>query len=371
MLLQLEYCTVLNRRGPPSGWFFEKFPRMILSACRGFQQHDAQEFLRCAMDQLHRELCEPVFEEEEEQMVKEEAIESLSEVDSASGTGSEVGEEQYETADSEQGSDGKQGQGRKRKLGGEGGRDRDSGLGSMHSSSASTRLASNKHSRVPSSPTSLSDHEYCDAASEPPSPPQSQHGMGDNNGRASQGHGDATAFPELKRHNARRYRSIITDIFDGALVSSVKCLTCDTVSKTAETFQVMNRQKGNYIIRNFQDLSLPIPTPEAVGSVSREGQGWGGWVWDWIASWFYGPDVSLLDCLAYFFSADELKGDNMYSCDQCKKLRNGLKYSQVTELPDTLCIHLKRFRHDFAFSSKISTRVQFEEVILSILLWMC
>merc|ERR1719495_2204252 len=109
------------------------------------------------MDQLHRELCEPVFEEEE-QMVKEEAIESLSEVDSASGTGSEVGEEQYETADSEQGSDGKQGQGRKRKLGGrEGGRDRDSGLGSMHSGSVSSRMtSSNKHSRVPGSPTSLS-----------------------------------------------------------------------------------------------------------------------------------------------------------------------------------------------------------------------
>ena len=32
---------------------------------------------------------------------------------------------------------------------------------------------------------------------------------------------------------------------------------------------------------------------------------------------------------------------------------------QVTNLPDTLCVHLKRFRHDFAFSSKISTRVSF------------
>ena len=45
--------------------------------------------------------------------------------------------------------------------------------------------------------------------------------------------------------------------------------------------------------------------------------------------WFYGPDVSLMDCFGCFFQADELKGDNMYRCEKCKMLRNGLKYSQV------------------------------------------
>ena len=29
------------------------------------------------------------------------------------------------------------------------------------------------------------------------------------------------------------------------------------------------------------------------------------------------------------------------------------------KLPDTLCVHLKRFRHDYSFSSKISTKVSF------------
>ena len=32
-----------------------------------------------------------------------------------------------------------------------------------------------------------------------------------------------------------------------------------------------------------------------------------------------GPTVTLQDCLAAFFSADDLKGDNMYSCEKCKK----------------------------------------------------
>ena len=47
-----------------------------------------------------------------------------------------------------------------------------------------------------------------------------------------------------------------------------------------------------------------------------------------------GPVINLQDCLAAFFSADELKGDNMYSCEKCKKLRNGVKFSKVLKLPE-------------------------------------
>ena len=53
-----------------------------------------------------------------------------------------------------------------------------------------------------------------------------------------------------------------------------------------------------------------------------------------------------------------------------KKLRNGLKYSRVTVLPDTLCVHLKRFRHEFAFSSKISSKVTFPLVDLDMGPWL-
>ena len=37
-------------------------------------------------------------------------------------------------------------------------------------------------------------------------------------------------------------------------------------------------------------------------------------------SLLWGPVITLHDCLAAFFSADELKGENMYSCEKCQKL---------------------------------------------------
>lgn len=33
----------------------------------------------------------------------------------------------------------------------------------------------------------------------------------------------------------------------------------------------------------------------------------------------WGPPLTLQDCLQAFFQADELTGDNMYSCEKCGK----------------------------------------------------
>lgn len=48
-----------------------------------------------------------------------------------------------------------------------------------------------------------------------------------------------------------------------------------------------------------------------------------------------------------------------FSCEKCNKLRNGIKFSRVLALPEMLCVHLKRFRHDLSYSSKISSPVHF------------
>ncbi|PZC70785.1 hypothetical protein B5X24_HaOG214901, partial [Helicoverpa armigera] len=129
-----------------------------------------------------------------------------------------------------------------------------------------------------------------------------------------------------------RFRSVISDVFDGKLLSSVQCLICNRVSTRVET---------------FQDLSLPIPSREHLAvircqqpilnhHVPHGQESWVWWLLSWLRSWFYGPVVSLQDCLAAFFSADELKGDNMYSCSRCNKLRNGVKMSGVVRLPEVL-----------------------------------
>uniref|UniRef100_A0A3Q3DPH3 Ubiquitin carboxyl-terminal hydrolase n=1 Tax=Hippocampus comes TaxID=109280 RepID=A0A3Q3DPH3_HIPCM len=178
-----------------------------------------------------------------------------------------------------------------------------------------------------------------------------------------------STFSPPKSKCQRRYHSVISDVFDGTIVSSVQCLTCDRVSVTLE---------------NFQDISLPIPGKEDLAklhsathqtSLVKAGscgevyapQGWIAFVMEYIKRystytsevWFWGPVVTLQDCLAAFFARDELKGDNMYSCEKCKKLRNGVKFCKMQSLPEILCIHLKRFRHELMFSTKIGTHVSF------------
>uniref|UniRef100_A0A3B4YH77 Ubiquitin carboxyl-terminal hydrolase n=1 Tax=Seriola lalandi dorsalis TaxID=1841481 RepID=A0A3B4YH77_SERLL len=180
-----------------------------------------------------------------------------------------------------------------------------------------------------------------------------------------QGRTSVTTFSPPKNKRQKKYRSVISDVFDGTIVSSVQCLTCDRVSVTLE---------------NFQDISLPIPGKEDLAklhssthqtSMVKAGscgeayapQGWIAFVMEYIKRcvcvWFWGPVVTLQDCLAAFFARDELKGDNMYSCEKCKKLRNGVKFCKMQSLPEILCIHLKRFRHELMFSTKISTHVSF------------
>ncbi|KAF5928144.1 hypothetical protein HPG69_011107 [Diceros bicornis minor] len=399
--------------------------KLVNPMFRGYAQQDTQEFLRCLMDQLHEELKEPV-------VAAAAALTEARDSDSSDSDEKREGdrspsEDEFLSCDSS--SDRGEGDGQGRGGGGsqaetellipdEAGRaisekerrkDRKFSWGQQRTNSeqvdedadvdtAMAALDRQPAEPQPPSPRSTSpcrtpepDNEaHVRSASRPCSPGRRHEGHR-HEGHRHEGHAKLASNPPRaspvrlgpphvlkkaqvpsagsRRRKEQRYRSVISDIFDGSVLSLVQCLTCDRVSTTVET---------------FQDLSLPIPGKEDLAKLhsaiyqnvpakpgacgdSYTAQGWLAFIVEYIRrfvvsctpSWFWGPVVTLEDCLAAFFAADELKGDNMYSCERCKKLRNGVKYCKVLRLPEILCIHLKRFRHEVMYSFKISSHVSF------------
>ena len=214
-------------------------------------------------------MSEPIEHEDEEldetKTENSDNIESLSEVESNNGSapssehggGAGNGCDEFETAsdnsDRGGGGEGSVADGRNdgtdqliaggvssRKRKHEDDKDEDSGLGSYSGGGGSSGVATSSTTtihrmpsecesaasggvgvnsggsvRIPGSPNSLSDHEYLDATSDPGSGSQSPI---------------VSINPdqlEIRHHKPLSYRSIVTDVFDGKLVSSLKCLSCD------------------------------------------------------------------------------------------------------------------------------------------------
>uniref|UniRef100_A0A182NFV3 ubiquitinyl hydrolase 1 n=1 Tax=Anopheles dirus TaxID=7168 RepID=A0A182NFV3_9DIPT len=387
--------------------------RIVHPMFRGYQQHDTQEFLRCFMDQLHEELKEVTAPPPPDVLTRALADELDERPSPCSSPSPSQSEGEYETCDSgvsERSSlSDDQLSPTKQRTAGERFQQLSarstSPTGGEGSLVANQRIVASPRSRTSSirqqSPVGSARSNVSSVSTASVSGTGGSPGSGGGGGGGDPSDsGAGTAKEKLPQ------RSIISDIFDGKLLSSVQCLTCDRVSTREET---------------FQDLSLPIPgkdhlavlhQTQGMGSSSASGSGssvssgvasnassgagsggtvgsgssgsggggggvtcsdavypvngdswlwwfWNSPLWSWVRSWFWGPAVTLHDCMAAFFSADELKGDNMYSCERCNKLRNGVKYSRVLALPEMLCVHLKRFRHDLSYSSKISSPVHF------------
>lgn len=306
---------------------------------RGYQQHDTQEFLRCFMDQLHEELKEvtPPPPEFTEDIIRE---------DSPCPSPSSQSEAEYETCDSGV-----------------------SEQSSLSDEATATTKRMRKISRSPS-PTAANQRHNNNASSASSLPTIGSsilsNRTGSSNSLTSQS-GNQQQQQAKDTQQKAVYRSIISDVFDGKLLSSVQCLTCDRVSTREETFQDLSLPipgRDHLAVLHHQPPMPPPMNPSSAGAsctdvVYSVQDSWIWWFWHWFRSFFWGPAVNLHDCMGAFFSADELKGDNMYSCEKCNKLRNGLKFSRVLALPEMLCVHLKRFRHDLSYSSKISSPVIF------------
>ena len=99
------------------------------------------------------------------------------------------------------------------------------------------------------SPSSDGELEFLDAASSRSASPPNSYSRA-----MSQRSPTKVAGEVVIKRKPKSYRSVITDVFDGKLVSSVQCLTCDRVSSTTETFQVRYAQ----VLSCFFNISLLI-----------------------------------------------------------------------------------------------------------------
>mmetsp|Transcript_4810 Transcript_4810/g.7278 ORF Transcript_4810/g.7278 Transcript_4810/m.7278 type:complete len:551 (-) Transcript_4810:40-1692(-) len=115
---------------------------------------------------------------------------------------------------------------------------------------------------------------------------------------------------EAWRGYLSRNKSIIVDLFQGQLRSTLQCGKCGHKSIKFDPFMY---------------LSLPIPK-EIIGSLPKNC-----------------PYLTLDHCLKRFCEVEELDGEDGWYCPECKIKTNATKKLDLWKLPPVLIIHLKRF----------------------------
>lgn len=119
-----------------------------------------------------------------------------------------------------------------------------------------------------------------------------------------------------------RHLSVISDLFEGLLASTLTCLSCGKSSSSFEAFSC---------------LSLPIPQGGASGCYLQK-------------------------CLELFLETEKMSGEAAWDCPSCKQKRKAEKRMIIARLPKILIVQFNRFRCEAAWQSKkLQTYVHFPE----------
>ncbi|NXW61781.1 UBP50 hydrolase, partial [Eurystomus gularis] len=111
--------------------------------------------------------------------------------------------------------------------------------------------------------------------------------------------------------------SIVTQLFEGQLSYRITCLECNTTIDRCEGFTV---------------LSLPIPSKSV---------------------------CSLQDCLQCFFQQDTLTSNNQIHCSWCGTKQDAVVKATITQAPQVIIFHLKRFEWQDKHRRKLSTSIRY------------
>uniref|UniRef100_A0A182WA05 Ubiquitin carboxyl-terminal hydrolase n=1 Tax=Anopheles minimus TaxID=112268 RepID=A0A182WA05_9DIPT len=146
----------------------------------------------------------------------------------------------------------------------------------------------------------------------------------------------------LSHLQAKGRNSIVTNVFGGVLQSEVRCLICGMESKKHDP---------------FLDLSLDIP--EKFYSKDHAPSDGGGNGLDAANGVNGAPVCHIADCLSSFTEVEELAETELYYCNSCKCKQKSTKRFWIRRLPNVLCLHIKRFRWNNFYRTKIDLRIAF------------
>lgn len=121
----------------------------------------------------------------------------------------------------------------------------------------------------------------------------------------------------------------VKEIFQGKLVSQIRCYECDSHTRRAEAFLDVSLAVSSSGLPGFAvDDSTPM-TPHSSRMMAREMS-------------FVGP-FSLSWVLSQFCLREKLQGDNKYHCEGCGHLVEAERSVMFGHLPLVMTLHLNRF----------------------------
>lgn len=151
---------------------------------------------------------------------------------------------------------------------------------------------------------------------------------------------------------------IVYDIFGGLLRQKVTCKKCNHVSETKQEFYDLS------LGIKKRNVDTPYKTNSSTSTESSSDDQTNDSAKKSIspAKRRYSIDLSVQE-----FFANELiradKKDAGYMCEKCKLHTNAYKISTIERAPETLTVHLKRFKFDGNSSSKVKKSISYNKYL--------
>lgn len=166
--------------------------------------------------------------------------------------------------------------------------------------------------------------------------------------------------------------SIIYDIFGGLLKQEVACKSCGKVSITEQPFYDLSLHlKGR---KKSSNDAGPVTSSRAASDASSSGNQISGDAQNgspaqqsMLEDTFDNTTrYSLERAISDYFNPELIKVDKEkkgYVCENCHQTTNASKHSRIIGAPETLLVHLKKFRFNGTSSSKLKQAVSYPMVL--------